>query len=114
MGAYLTFTDRAANSNKFYNLQLDLPLEAVKGSLVITYGRRGTAGQTFHKDFSTFGEACEFAETLLRQKLRKGYRDAEVDWISVLGGQLRSTRPVYTPLRPLIAAFPLVPDEEEV
>ncbi len=59
----------AGASDKFWEI-------AVSGSAVtVCYGRNGTAGQTNLKWFADEAAAAKFAETTIRAKTAKGYRE---------------------------------------
>ena len=60
-----------AKSKKFWNIELDGSSHTVK------YGRIGTDGQASSKDFPSEEKARASMEKLVKQKLSKGYLDAE-------------------------------------
>ncbi|MEM7015134.1 MAG: WGR domain-containing protein, partial [Verrucomicrobiota bacterium] len=60
-----------AKSKKFWNIELDGTSHTVK------YGRIGTDGQSSTKDFPSEDKARASMEKLVKQKLSKGYVDAE-------------------------------------
>ena len=68
---YLELSDAASGEHKFYQLQVDGCL------LAIRYGRIGTHGQQQQLSFASPEEALEAAEKKLREKTRKGYQPAE-------------------------------------
>ena len=56
-------------SSKFWEIQL-------KGkSFAVRYGKLGSAGQTLEKQFASPQDAKEAFDKLIREKLKKGYRE---------------------------------------
>jgi poly [ADP-ribose] polymerase len=64
----LILVDSTANSNKFYRMSL-----ATTGVVTTTYGRVGAAGVTNEENLGAAGY-----DRILREKLRKGYKEIEV------------------------------------
>ena len=64
----LVFSD--SSSHKFWKIELD------GDSHTVTYGRVGTTGQTKTKEFADDAAAKKAYDTLVEQKLKKGYVDA--------------------------------------
>ena len=60
-----------AKSSKFWNIQLE------GNSHTVTYGRIGSAGQSSNKSFPSEDAARKDAEKLVKEKLGKGYVDAQ-------------------------------------
>jgi predicted DNA-binding WGR domain protein len=57
------------NSNKYWEI-------TIQGTeTTVRFGRIGTAGQTSAKSFADAAAAQQHAETLIKQKLGKGYRE---------------------------------------
>ncbi|TGN01136.1 WGR domain-containing protein [Leptospira yasudae] len=63
----LIFQDES--SDKFWNI------ESSGNSFTVTYGKSGTAGQTQTKTFDSEETCLKEAEKLLKEKLKKGYRE---------------------------------------
>lgn len=51
-------------------------IELAGKSFTVTFGRRGTAGQTQTKDFASSAEALKACEKLIAEKVKKGYQEA--------------------------------------
>ncbi|MDI7215029.1 leucine-rich repeat domain-containing protein [Leptospira santarosai] len=69
MKKYLTYQDEG--SNKFWSID-------VSGStFTVTFGKAGSSGQSSVKTFDDEQECLKEAEKLLREKLKKGYLEAE-------------------------------------
>lgn len=69
MKKYLTYQDEG--SNKFWSID-------VSGStFTVTFGKVGSSGQSSVKTFHDEQECLKEAEKLLREKLKKGYVEAE-------------------------------------
>lgn len=69
MKKYLTYQDEG--SNKFWSID-------VSGStFTVTFGKVGSSGQSSVKTFDDEQECLKEAEKLLREKLKKGYVEAE-------------------------------------
>ncbi|WP_061206984.1 leucine-rich repeat domain-containing protein [Leptospira santarosai] len=69
MKKYLTYQDEG--SNKFWSID-------VSGStFTVTFGKVGSSGQSSVKTFDDEQECLKEAEKLLREKLKKGYLEAE-------------------------------------
>jgi len=64
---FLTYSD--AKSDKFWHITLNGCTHTVR------FGRVGTVGQTQTKEFATEEDACKTFEKLVREKLKKGYRE---------------------------------------
>jgi uncharacterized protein (TIGR02996 family) len=64
-----TFTYRDAKSHKFWNIELE------GNSFTVTFGRHGTTGQTQTKKFKDEATAQKEHDKLVREKLRKGYKE---------------------------------------
>ncbi len=66
--------------NKFWEITLS------SGEYTLTFGRTGTAGQTRTKTFSSPELCGPAAETLVKEKLEKGYREvASTDGRALVG-----------------------------
>ena len=70
MKKYFEFKDKAANSFKFWQIEL-------KGKKVtIQYGRIGIANPaSMIKAFETLEGAKKYSETVIREKANKGYKE---------------------------------------
>ena len=70
MKKYFEFKDKAANSFKFWQIEL-------KGEKVtIQYGRIGIANPaSMIKEFGTPEEAKKYSDTVIREKMNKGYKE---------------------------------------
>ena len=70
MKKYFEFKDKAANSFKFWQIEL-------KGKKVtIQYGRIGISNTaSMIREFSTPEEAKKYSETVIREKTNKGYKE---------------------------------------
>ncbi len=65
---YYEFKDAATNASKFWEFSIE------GKSVLVRYGRIGTAGQTAKpKEFATEAEAMRFAEKKRNEKLKEGY-----------------------------------------
>ena len=67
MKQYFEYTDE--KSSKFW----EITLEGV--SFTVRYGKIGTAGQTQTKDFDSPEIAQKEADKLLKEKVKKGYKE---------------------------------------
>lgn len=70
MKKYFEFKDKAANSFKFWQVEL-------KGKkITIQYGRIGISNPaSIIKEFGTPEEAKKYLETVIREKTNKGYKE---------------------------------------
>lgn len=70
MKKYFEFKDKAANSFKFWQIEL-------KGKKVtIQYGRIGISNPaSMIREFSNSEEAKKYSETVIREKTNKGYKE---------------------------------------
>ncbi len=70
MKKYFEFKDKAANSFKFWQIEL-------KGKkITIQYGRIGISNPaSIIKEFGTPEEAKKYLETVIREKTNKGYKE---------------------------------------
>ena len=70
MKKYFEFKDKAANSFKFWQIEL-------KGKKVtIQYGRIGIANPaSMIKEFGTPDDAKKYSDTVIREKMNKGYKE---------------------------------------
>ena len=66
--SYLEFKD--GTSNKFYKVKVN----TTDNSVIATYGRIGADGVNILKEFDNYDSAEEYAEGLVREKLKKGYK----------------------------------------
>ena len=70
---YLTHVDPERNMARFYTMSVQ-PTLFGECSVVREWGRIGNGGQVRETRHTTPEEAQAFADQLLRQKIRKGYR----------------------------------------
>ena len=70
MKKYFEFKDKTANSFKFWKIEL-------KGKkVIIQYGRIGIANPaSMIKEFGTPEEAKKYSDTVIREKMNKGYKE---------------------------------------
>jgi uncharacterized protein (TIGR02996 family) len=64
-----TFQFSDAKSHKFWNIEVS------GSSFTVTYGKVGAAGQTQTKTFASADKALAEADKLIREKLKKGYKE---------------------------------------
>ena len=70
MKKYFEFKDKAANSFKFWQIELE------GKKVTIQYGRIGIANPaSMIKEFKTPEEAKKYSETVIREKTNKGYKE---------------------------------------
>ncbi|RHB52081.1 WGR domain-containing protein [Exiguobacterium sp. AM39-5BH] len=62
------------HTTKFWNIRVG------KDEFVVQYGKLGTIGKVQIKSFEDEDDCLKEADKLIRQKLRKGYVETEVDW----------------------------------
>jgi predicted DNA-binding WGR domain protein len=70
MKKYFEFKDKTANSFKFWQIELKVK------KVTIQYGRIGIANPaSMIKEFGTPEEAKKYSDTVIREKINKGYKE---------------------------------------
>ncbi len=70
MKTYLEYKDE--KSHKFWQIEVS------KNTFTVTYGKVGTNGQSKTKEFDTAEKATSEAEKIIKQKLKKGYKEVAI------------------------------------
>jgi predicted DNA-binding WGR domain protein len=59
------------SSDKFWEIEID------GSSVTVRFGRNGTSGQSSVKNFADVAKAEKHAESMIAEKLKKGYTEAK-------------------------------------